>query len=126
MDKDGKKDSQIDAVWTETTGFSWEAMPVKAKYYLNTGGIITPPLQYLSRLHPSGRIFVLGNHINNSTTCIANFYYYDISANAWFSLPTFPGGGRNELTGAFVNGIWYGGNGHACAAMIRDWWKLCP
>lgn len=77
-------------------------------------------------LHPSGRIFVLGNHINNSTTCIANFYYYDISANAWFSLPTFPGGGRNELTGAFVNGIWYGGNGHACAAMIRDWWKLCP
>ena len=82
--------------------------------------------QGYSAIHPSGRIFVLGNHINNSSTCISNFYYYDITANAWFSLPNFPGGGRNDLTGAFVNGIWYGGNGHACSSMIRDWWKFCP
>lgn len=78
-------------------------------------------------VHPSGKIYVIGNHIQGAENLASKFHYYDIASNTWVAMPKFPPGGRNDIMGGWVNGTWYGGLGHSGSPnYAKDWWKFCP
>jgi|GEM_PF-4789997 len=74
----------------------------------------------------NGKIYLTGQHSPYYCYCTNHYYYYDIDSNAWSSMPVFPGGNRNNLKLVEVNGVLYGGWGHACYTYISDWWAFCP
>jgi hypothetical protein len=74
----------------------------------------------------NGRVYVTGEHAPCCCPCTNQFYYYNIASNAWSPMPVFPGGGRNDIKLGELNGVLYGGLGHACFTLIRDWWAFCP
>jgi len=80
----------------------------------------------------NGKIYVTGEIVprfhNTQYDCTNQFYYYNIASNAWSPMPVFPGGGRNHLRLAELNGVLYGGWGSNCGSQPypRDWWAFCP
>jgi len=75
----------------------------------------------------NGKIYVTGEHPGcNGSSCISQYHYYNIASNAWSPMPVFSGGNRNNLLLVELNGVLYGGWGHACLNRIRDWWAFCP
>jgi len=74
----------------------------------------------------NGKIYVTGERVYN---CTNQFYYYNIASNSWSPMPVFPGGLRNRLQLAELNGVLYGGFGYQCLSgspLPRDWWAFCP
>jgi len=74
----------------------------------------------------NGKIYVTGEVLGCLNTCTNQFYYYDTASGAWFPMPVFPGGNRNDLRLVELNGVLYGGWGHACMTYFREWWAFCP
>ena len=72
----------------------------------------------------NNRIYVLGGH--TSSGCTNQFYAYDVAANSWNAIAPFTGGNRNNLIGAYWDGVIYAGFGHNCSSYFRDWWAYCP
>jgi N-acetylneuraminic acid mutarotase len=73
----------------------------------------------------NGKIYVTGQH-PGCNTCTNEYYSYNIASNSWSPMPSFTGGNRNNLLLVELNGVLYGGWGHACTTRIRDWWAFCP
>jgi len=74
----------------------------------------------------NGKVYVTGGHPGCDNYCTNQYYSYDIASNSWSAMPVFPGGNRNNLQLVELNGVLYGGWGHACLTLIRDWWAFCP
>jgi N-acetylneuraminic acid mutarotase len=74
----------------------------------------------------NGRVYVTGEHPPCCCPCTNQFYYYNLASNSWSPMAVFPGGNRNDLRLAELNGVIYGGWGHCNNNYIRDWWAFCP
>jgi N-acetylneuraminic acid mutarotase len=73
----------------------------------------------------NGKIYVMGENPGCSA-CTNQYYYYNIASTAWSAMPVFPGGNRNNLPSAELNGVLYSGLGWNCSTFFRDWWAFCP
>ncbi len=78
-----------------------------------------------------GKIYITGHHGGSGGGCsstTSQFHYYNIATGQWVPMANFPGGNRNNLHLAEVDGILYGGLGAVSGggATVVDWWAYCP